>query len=136
MDNNSSLRKVVAIPLVQVGGIRFGESRATVRKQFGEYREYRKSRFSKNTTDDFGFCHVYYDVNDHVEAFEIFRGTEVVVNGKVVFPGSISAIEKETGEFQKDDGGWINKRMSIGIYAPENEMEGILFGRKGYYDQV
>ena len=32
------------------------------------------------------------------------------------------------------DEGMISVDMSIGIYAPDGEMESILFGEKGYYE--
>ena len=35
---------------------------------------------------------------------------------------------------KQDDEGMISVDMSIGIYAPDGEMESILFGEKGYYE--
>ena len=37
-------------------------------------------------------------------------------------------------DLEEDDIGPISYERSIGIYAPDDEMESILFGRDGYYD--
>ena len=37
-------------------------------------------------------------------------------------------------DLEEDDIGPISYERSIGIYAPDDEMESILFGREGYYD--
>jgi len=55
--------EIKAIPLKSVNGIKFGMKREEVRKLLGEYEEFKKSVLSTNTTDDFGYCHVYYNKN-------------------------------------------------------------------------
>lgn len=121
-------------PLVEVNGVKFGMSRADVRKQFGEAVEFKKNKFSKTITDDFAFCHVYYDTDDKCEAIEIFKEAEVTVNGKVIFPGTISDAQKFIKDLEEEKGSYISKSQSIGIYAPEGEIECILFGNRGYYE--
>jgi hypothetical protein len=37
-------------------------------------------------------------------------------------------------DLEEDDIGPISYKKSIGIYAPDEEMESILFGVEGYYD--
>jgi len=50
----------------------FSLDRETVRrKENGEYKEFRKNKFSKNTTDDFGAFHAFYDETDRLEAIEL-----------------------------------------------------------------
>ena len=41
-------------PFSNVGDIKFDSNREVVRKQLGKFNEFRKTRFSRNTTDDFG----------------------------------------------------------------------------------
>lgn len=36
--------------------------------------------------------------------------------------------------FIQEDNGFMSYKYSIGIYAPDDNIESILFGRKGYYD--
>ena len=126
--------RINVVPLKEVNGIKFGMKRAEVRKILGEAREFKKSKFSKITTDDFGFCHVFYNTNDECEAVEIFEDVEVVIDGRIVFPGEIDTEKVAIDGFVEEDGSWINAQKSIGIYAPDKNMESILFGIKGYYE--
>ncbi len=122
-------------PLKDVNGIKFGMKREEVRKVLGgEVSEFKKSKFSKTTTDNFGICHVFYNMNDECEAVEIFEGVTVDVNGKTIFPTDIESIKKVFGDIEEEYGSFISKSNSIGIYAPSGKMESILFGNKGYYE--
>lgn len=124
---------LIAVPLLGVNEAKFGMKRDEVREVFGKAREFKKSKFSKNTTDDFGFCHVYYDQEDKCEAIEIFAEVEVVIDGKKVFSEGLEILKSMFSDFEEDDGGFISKRYSIGIYAPYNKVESILLGRGDYY---
>lgn len=128
------MSKVFAQPLKEVNGIKFGMKREDVRKIIGEAKEFKKSKFSKNTTDDFGYCHVFYDDDDECEAIEIFNNTEVLIDETVVFPINISEIKTIIKDLVEDEGSFISKSQSIGIYAPNGNMESILFGNIGYYE--
>lgn len=124
-----------ATPLVEINGIKFGMSRSEVRTALGsKCREFKKSRFSKNTTDDFGICHVFYTPDNRCEAVEVFSECEVLVDGKVLFPLDISVVKKEIDDLEEDVGSYISKKLSIGIYAPDGTPESILFGEAGYYE--
>lgn len=72
-------------PFEKVGHIAFGEDRSAVRNELGEFREFRKTRLSKNTTDAFGGCHVFYDSENKVEAVELFRPEIAIYNHKNIF---------------------------------------------------
>lgn len=122
-----------AIPLSEVNGVRFGMKRNEVRNIFGEAKEFKKSKFSKTTTDDFGFCHVFYNLNDECEAIEIFDKSEVQINGKTIFPKGVDILKSMLTDLEEDENGFISKSQSIGIYAPNDKMESILFGCAGYY---
>lgn len=125
----------IATPLSEVNGVKFGMERAEVRKILGgKYTEFKKSKFSKTTTDDFGVCHVFYDLNDRCEAVEIFDECEISIEGKIVFPLDIEAVKDIISDLEEDAGSYISKSQSIGIYAPEGKAESILFGVPGYYE--
>lgn len=128
------MSKVFAQPLKEVNGIKFGMKREEVRKIIGEAKEFKKSKFSKNTTDDFGYCHVFYNDDDECEAIEIFNNTEVLIDETVVFPINISEIKTIIKDLVEEEGSFISKSQSIGIYAPNGNMESILFGNIGYYE--
>ena len=126
--------KWTVIPTKKVNDIEFGMERSEVRKKFPvQAREFKKSKFSKRTTDDFGSCHVYYDENDRCEAVEIFDDAEVYMDGKKVFPITVQEIMEIISDLVKEEDSLISENLSIGIYAPENKMESILFGCKEYY---
>lgn len=127
------MNKIAAVPLKEVNGVKFGMKRADVRKILGNAKEFKKSKFSKTTTDDFGYCHVFYNTKEECEAIEIFDDVQVTVDGTVVFPSDIDAAGKVLGAFQEEDGSFLNTSKSIGIYAPNGQMESILFGTAGYY---
>lgn len=127
--------KWIATPLVEINGVKFGMPRSEVRTVLGgKYKEFKKGKFSKNTTDDFGVCHVFYTTDDKCEAVEVFSECEVSVNGTVVFPLAISAVKEQIDDLVEDAGSYISKKLSIGIYAPDGTPESILFGDAGYYE--
>jgi len=127
------MNRIKALPLAYVGDVTFGEIRENVRKKLGKHSEFKKNSFSKNTTDDFGFCYAYYDEDDKLEAVELFPEIEVEVDGSVVLPGDVSNAIEKLGPFVEEGSDMINVKKSIGIYAPGGKMEAILFGKKDYY---
>lgn len=120
-----------------VNGLAFGSDRSTVRSAFGNsFKEFKKSKFSKNTTDDFGGCHVFYSADDKFEAIEIFSGGTIIVDSKELSlecPELISWVKCLDPAAEEDSDGIVSKNLSIGIYAPYQEFESILFGKKEYY---
>ncbi len=124
------MKVIKAIPLVEVDGIKFGTDREIVREKIGSFSEFKKTPYSDNTTDDFGYCHVYYDNENKFEAIELFDA-EVYIGDRKVFPVNVDDISDIIDDFDDE---LISKAKSIGIYAPDDEPESILLGRKGYYD--
>lgn len=121
-------------PLISVDGIPFGTPREEVRAACGgNYREFRKSRFSKNTTDDYGNFHVYYDGAGNMAAVEFFEGSTVEVRGTVVFPSDLRTASKVLKGLKDDGDGYLSTFESVCISAPEGRMDSILFGSKGYF---
>ena len=80
-------------------------------KSLGEYTEFKKTKFNKNTTDDFGFCHVFYDDNDCCEALELFENAEVEYNGKLIFPSTKAEIVNIIDDIEPDEYGGISKKI-------------------------
>lgn len=123
------------IPLVEVNNVRFGMARDEVRRIWGSATEFLKTQEDKITTDDFGFCHVFYDSDNCCEAIELFSENEVYINGIKVFPVNFKLALIAVPSFIKDDDGLISYDLSIGIYAPDEEnIESILFGKKNYFE--
>lgn len=124
---------LTVIPTKSVNGITFGTDRETVRKTFGEFSEFRKGPFSNNTTDNFKDFHIYYDEDNRFEAIEIF-GSEVVVDNKKIFPGKLSGFLSIFPNLTSEEKGyWTDKTQSVGLTAPNKKIEGVLFGKPGYY---
>ena len=57
----------------------------------------------------------------------------MVIDGKKVFSEGLEILKSMFSDFEEDDGGFISKGYSIGIYAPYNKVESILLGRGDYY---
>ena len=132
------MEKFVFIPLESIGGIRFSAKREDVRKEFGKYTEFKKNKFSKNTTDDFGFCHVFYDSDDLCEAVEFFNDVAIIYDESNISNSSYGDIKNFLSEkdsaLEIDDDGIVSKNCGISVYAPDKTVESILVFRKGYYD--
>lgn len=126
--------KWIVKPLVSVGDIAFGMERESVRKLFHEkYKEFRKTKLSKNTTDDFGRFHVYYNEQDKVDAVEIFEGVQLQLDGKVIFPVNTSNIPSAIPGIQQDGFSYTHAAKSIAIEANSSAAESILIGSEGYF---
>ena len=120
-----------------VNGIPFGSERAAVRGALGsKFEEFKKSKFSKNTTDDFGICHVFYSPDNRFDAIEIFPEATISVGSNVIpltCPALIEWVKRMDPEAVEDSDGIVSKKFSIGVYAPNQVFESILFGKQGYY---
>ena len=125
--------RINVVPTKKVGEIEFGMVRDRVRTLLGDAIEFYKFEDDINTTDDFGFCHVFYDKDNKCEAVEVFNDAEVFLNDSLIFPTDFATAKKVIPDFIQDDDGLISYSKSIGIYAPNGEMEGILFGKEKYY---
>lgn len=129
--------KLTVIPTKRVGDIKFGMSRNSVRKILNiNLEEFKKTPSSKNTTDDFGFCHVFYDESDKCEAIEIHGDVIVELNGQKIYPNNFSVLEGLINDFEKEDNDYISVSKSIGVsVSSENKnIKSILFGKQGYYN--
>ena len=122
-------------PNIGFNNVLFGMNREEVRKELGDAVEFYKFDDDMNTTDDFGYCHVFYDEDNKCEAVEIFDEAEVYIDNMRIFPTDFDVAKGIIEDFEQDDDGLISYSKSIGIYAPDGVMESILSGKKGYYDE-
>ena len=117
-----------------VDNIQFGDSRDKVRKEFGEFTEFRKNKFSKNTTDDFKSFHVYYNTENKVEAIEFFPESNLEFNGKKLFELKFSDFNFEDADIEKDADSITFKTLGFSVYSPSNsKVESIIVFGKDYY---
>lgn len=121
-------------PLICVGKINIGASRSETRSAMGAYTEFKKNKFSKNTTDDFGSCHVFYDKDNNVEAVEVFKESILEYKKKNLF-----LLNKESiiSLFNVRDAKYESNTLSmpeIGIEISFDEgcVDSILVTRLGY----
>ena len=117
--------------------ISFGESRENTRRIFGEYEEYRKNNFSKNTSDDFREFHVFYDSEDNVEAIEFFD-SELFINNKKIFPNNKSDLIKILTELgakgSESADSIVSSLLGISVYIPDGQPKSLLIYKKGYFN--
>lgn len=127
------MNNIIAVPLKQINGVNFGSDREVLRMTFGEFTEFKKTKLSENTSDNFGFCHVFYDKNNKFEAIEIFDAN-VYINGQLIFPTSLSNIQNIIPAIIKGNDELICIENSISVYAPYGKPESILFACSGYFN--
>lgn len=121
-------------PYNKVGNIAFNEKRSLVRTDYPNFREFKKTPISKNTTDAYPGFHVFYDSQNEVEAVELFRGESLVLNGVNLFSLSKAEfINKFPGCVDEDDSLNCAKEGFMVSFA-HGEVDGILVYRKGYWD--
>lgn len=121
-------------PYNKVGNIAFDEKRSLVRTDYPNFREFKKTPISKNTTDAYPGFHVFYDTNNEVEAVELFRGESLTLNGVNLFSLSKAGfINKFPGCVDEDGSLNCNKEGFMVSFA-NGEVDGILVYRKGYWD--
>ena len=132
------MTEIIVKPLKNAGDISFGMSRSKVREVLGEYREFKKSKFSSNTTDDFNICHLYYNQNNECEAIEFFENVIIKIENEIVFPNEFDKIcdilKRLDRNLEIEEESCTSVKYSIGVYAPRGKVEAILFGCEGYYN--
>jgi len=129
--------KYIIEPYKGFNGIYFGDHRDDVRKKVGAYKEFRKGKFSKNTTDDFGNFHAFYDEENKLEAVEFFQG-DVFFNGERLFPNTKQQLVLTLKHFCEDtfssDSSVGSKSLGVESYTVAEDAEALLIGRCGYFD--
>lgn len=117
----------------------FGMARDSVRKLGGAYREYKKTPFSQNTTDDFGEFQVFYSPDDRCEAVEIFSGSRIMLAGELL-PWEASSLTAWAQSHDRkasiqDD---LLTAPGLGFSAAfsGDTVDSILFYKTGYYEET
>lgn len=123
------MKKVSVTPLKSVNGVSFGSSRSTVRKEFGKFKEFKKSKTSVNTTDDFGWCHVFYDATDKMIAVELFAKECNIVVGSTNVDLTSLALAKKSMNMNGD----TDEARSISIGMSDGKVGSVVFGKRDYF---
>lgn len=101
--------------------------------------EFKKTVWSKISSEDYGLFHVFYDDNDLVDAIEFFNEIEVFLNEnnlmKISRIEAREIIKSNDINFIEDDFGIISKKLSIAICCPTDIVESVLVGRENYFDK-
>ncbi len=121
-------------PFESVGTIEFGATRKETRSKLGEFKEFKKTRFSKNTTDDFGCFHVFYDESDRVVAIEFFRLAEVSYKEKNLFGldrTALISLFNDPSESEEPNA-IIFDSYGVEISFEDNEVDSVFVHSKGY----
>jgi hypothetical protein len=120
--------------LESIGCIKFGMDRDEVHRLLGaECVEFKKNKFSKNTSDDYKKFHIFYTPDNKVDALEFFDDVEIIMEGKVIFPIHSAEIEKLIPHIEKEGNYYTQAGKSIGIEVNSGKAESILVGAKGYF---
>jgi len=124
------MRTFEITPLKQAGCISFGMPRTQVRELLGKFKEFKKNKFSKTTTDAFSDCHVYYDEDDLCDAVEFFAEATVQIGPVNVFgtPYDVlrTVIRSADADMQEDESGFTSKKLGFCAYAPDGKLESVL----------
>lgn len=119
-----------------VNGVAFKADALTVKSTFGKpNRSIKKAFFSKSRTDVYEDFHIYYSEKGLFEAIEVFGDVTVTVNGKTVFPGTLSQAKKVIPGLEGEHEEYMSYKASVGITTAEDEtsISAMLFGCAGYY---
>ena len=133
------MKKLINVdPLRRVDRVEFGMPRNSVRETFGtEFSEFKKSKSSVNTTDDFGFAHVFYDANNACVAIELFDECVVAVGAACLMPCDRQSfcdwLKSVDPNAEIRDMDATSVALSIGVTFAEGKVESILFAKGGYY---
>ncbi len=126
--------KWILNPCESVNGIKFGCDKNEIRKQFGyNYTEFKKTKYSISTTDDYGYFHVFYDKDNRMEAIEIFEEIELYIGENKIFPASYKEVKAVIDDVTIDDNELTSIKFSIGATIEDDYLSSILVGCKDYY---
>ena len=134
-------------PLSGIGPLRFGMSRAEVRRAAASpVEEFWKSPDDEAPTDAFdelGF-HAYYDRRHRLEAVELFTPAKPSWRGRDLLTLPAGELRELLAagdpDLEEEEEGLTAPGLGLGAYAPEWQYdprlfpEGIIVFRAGYYD--
>ena len=127
--------RIVVKPTISFEGIPFGTNKSDVRNVLRNKKNIlpKSIKTSDEITDAYEGFNVYYDINDCAEAIEFYDSSEVLIDGKVYFPGNVRNIKEKFPMLHEDDIGVVSEVDSIGICESKGELKTILFGKKDYF---
>jgi hypothetical protein len=120
------------VPFKKIGDIRFGSTRESIRKKLGEPKEFKKTKSSKNKTDDFGYCHVFYNTDDKCEAVEVFNDVKVIFDDRNIMGIAVGRFVKHCDAIKIKDSDYISRKNGIVAHAEDNIIKSILVVDKSY----
>ena len=126
------------ILLQRVGNVFFGMARDNARNLLGEFSEFKRNKYSKNTTDNFGFCQIAYNTQNEVEAIGFFRynsDVKLFLDNISLFDIEYKELVAYIGELDNElqiDSDGFSSNKGIRAYAPEGKTESILLTAKDY----
>lgn len=125
------------VPTVKCGELDFLTDRANVRLLLGKYDTFIKSKSSENATDDFGFCHAYYNTSDQLIAIEFFPEADLRFNGEKLFllsANELSNLIKTHDEVVViDEYSVFSKKLGICTEIDEGDIKSILVCTADYF---
>lgn len=108
-----------------VGPILKGMARSKVREILGDFDEFSKNSFAKNTTDNFSKhrVHVFYSESDIVEGAEFMSGANLSIDGIKIFDENLEDFLKKASDiglnFERDDLGAMLPDVEASLFSPD-----------------
>ena len=120
-------------PLIGFNNIKFGMTKDNIHKILGDpTTTYKKTKNSLNNAEFYKDMHLYYDKDNTLEAVEFYDISKVKdIKNNIIFKKGMKISELKKYNFSEDD--FIDISLSIGITVNDDIIDGILFGKKGYY---
>lgn len=129
--------KFELLPTVKCGELDFLTDRANVRLLLGKYDTFIKSKSSENSTDDFGFCHAYYNTSNQLIAIEIFPEADLRFNEEKLFSLTVKELENQLKSYDDavviDEYSIFSKTLGICVEIDEGDIKSILVCTADYY---
>ena len=113
--------------ITKLGNELFNMNREEFRNLVGtKPKEFRKSKFSKNTTDDFGNLHAFYTKDNKLDSIEYFG------NKKDKFSRVKRLLSKVDPNLRSDRAGIISDRYGVAVAGgndPSDRVESLVYTR-------
>jgi hypothetical protein len=132
------LKTFELIPMVRCGEIEFLSDRVLVRKSLGNFTVFTKSKQSENSTDNFGYCHAYYNAENKIVAIEFFTGADLEYKSYKLFEltpdGLVSLLETDDKETIVDEFSVFSRKLGVRAEKTVDEIKSVLICAPGYFD--
>ena len=132
------MNQYTLIPTISYGNITFNSERSSVRSYFGKYKTFTKSKLSENTTDDFGFCHTFYDPSNRLIAIELFPETSLIFDNtdllKLTAEELVNKIIIRDENADIDTFSILSRKLGICADIEDGLIKSILICTSDYYD--